>query len=34
MVPSYNCTPVFGDVNNYEELLIESGYYKAEEIAE
>ena len=34
MVPSYNCTPVFGDVNNYEELLIASGYYKAEEIAE
>ena len=34
MVPSFNCTPVFGDVNNYEELLIESGYYKAEEIAE
>ena len=34
MVPSYNCTPVFGDVKNYEELLIASGYYKAEEIAE
>ena len=33
-VPSYNCTPVFGDVSNYEELLIESGYYTAEEIAE
>ncbi len=34
MVPSFNCTPVFGDVNNYEELLIASGYYTAEEIAE
>ena len=34
MVPSFNCTPVFGDVNNYEELLIASGYYAAEEIAE
>ena len=34
MVPSYNCTPVYGDVNNYEELLIASGYYTAEEIAE
>jgi len=33
-VPSFNCTPVFGDVNNYEELLIASGYYTAEEIAE
>ena len=34
MVQSFNCTPVFGDVNNYEELLITSGYYTAEEIAE
>ena len=34
MVPSFNCTPVFGDVTNYEELLIASGYYTAEEIAE
>jgi len=34
MVPSFNCTPVFGDVSNYEELLIASGYYTAEEIAE
>ena len=34
MVQSYNCTPVFGDVSNYEELLIASGYYTAEEIAE
>ncbi|MBP3427595.1 MAG: sugar-binding protein [Clostridia bacterium] len=34
MVPSFNCTPVFGDVSNYEALLIESGYYTAEEIAE
>ena len=34
MVQSFNCTPVFGDVNNYEELLIASGYYTAEEIAE
>ncbi len=33
-VPSFNCTPVFGDVTNYEELLITSGYYTAEEIAE
>ena len=34
MVQSFNCTPVFADVNNYEELLIASGYYTAEEIAE
>lgn len=27
VVPSYLCAPVFADVNNYEELLIESGYY-------
>jgi putative multiple sugar transport system substrate-binding protein len=26
-VPSFLCDPVFADVNNYEELLIESGYY-------
>ena len=33
-VPSYNCTPVFADVNNYAELLVESGYYTAEQLAE
>jgi len=32
-VPSYNCTPVFADVNNYAELLLESGYYTAEQLA-
>ncbi|HPF86942.1 MAG TPA: sugar ABC transporter substrate-binding protein [Candidatus Limiplasma sp.] len=26
-VPSYNCTPVFANADNYEELLIDSGYY-------
>ena len=31
-VPSYLCDPVFADVNNYEELLIESGYYTLEDI--
>jgi len=31
-VPSYLCTPVFADVNNYEALLIDSGYYKASDI--
>ncbi len=27
VVPSYLCEPVFADVNNYKELLIDSGYY-------
>ena len=27
IVPSFLCEPVFADVNNYKELLIESGYY-------
>jgi len=31
-VPSFLCTPVFADVNNYEELLIDSGYYAAEDL--
>ena len=26
-VPSFLCDPVFADVNNYAELLIDSGYY-------
>ena len=32
IVPSYLCEPVFADVNNYEELLIKSGYYTAEQL--
>nr|MCR5831519.1 ABC transporter substrate-binding protein [Lachnospiraceae bacterium] len=27
VVPSYLCEPVFADINNYKELLIDSGYY-------
>ncbi|MBO4928202.1 MAG: substrate-binding domain-containing protein [Clostridiales bacterium] len=27
IVPAYLCAPVFVDINNYEEILIESGYY-------
>lgn len=27
VVPSYLCAPVFADINNYKELLIDSGYY-------
>ena len=32
VVPSYLCDPVFADVNNYEKLLVESGYYKADQL--
>lgn len=28
VIPTYLCEPVFADVNNYKELLIDSGYYK------
>ena len=31
-VPSYLCEPVFADVNNYKELLIDSGYYTEDEL--
>jgi putative multiple sugar transport system substrate-binding protein len=27
IIPTYICDPVFADVNNYKELLIDSGYY-------
>lgn len=33
-VPSYNCTPVFADVNNYKEILLDSGYYTADQLAD
>ena len=32
IVPTYLCEPVFADVNNYEELLIDSGYYTADQL--
>ena len=32
IIPSYLCEPVFADVNNYKELLIDSGYYKEEDL--
>ena len=31
-VPAFLCSPVFADVNNYEALLIESGYYTADQL--
>ncbi len=33
-VPTYYCTPVFADANNYVALLIDSGYYTADELAD
>ncbi len=32
IIPSYLCEPVFGDINNYKALLIDSGYYKADQL--
>ena len=32
VVPSFLCEPVFADINNYTELLIDSGYYTIDEI--
>ena len=33
-VKAFNCTPVFADVNNYAELLLDSGYYTADQLAD
>ena len=32
VVPSFLCDPVFADANNYTEILIESGYYTADQL--
>ena len=32
VVPSFLCDPVYGDINNYKALLIDSGYYKESEL--
>ncbi|MBP7175669.1 MAG: sugar-binding protein [Thermoclostridium sp.] len=32
VVPSYLCDPVFADVNNYEKLLIDTGYYTKDQL--
>ncbi|MBO7358300.1 MAG: sugar-binding protein, partial [Clostridia bacterium] len=32
VVPSFLCDPVFADVNNYVELLLESGYYTEDDL--
>lgn len=33
-VPSYLCTPVAVDVNNYQEIIVDGGYYTADQLAE
>ena len=33
VVPSFLCEPVFAYVNNYAELLLDSGYYTADQLA-
>lgn len=32
IIPSFLCEPVFADINNYTELLIESGYYTEDQL--
>ncbi len=32
VIDSFLCDPVFADVNNYRELLIDSGYYSADQL--
>ena len=33
VVPSYLCTPVAVDVNNYQEIIVDGGYYTAAQLA-
>lgn len=32
VIPSYLCSPVFADASNYSELLVDSGYYTADQL--
>ena len=32
VVPSYLCSPVFADANNYKTILLDSGYYTADQL--
>lgn len=34
VVPSYLCTPVAVDADNYQEIIVDGGYYTAEQLAE
>ena len=33
IVPSYLCDPVAVDANNYQELIVDGGYYTADQLA-
>lgn len=32
IIPSFLCEPVFADKNNYQEILIDSGYYESDQL--
>jgi len=32
VIPSFLCLPVFGSIDNYKELLIDSGYYTEDQL--
>ena len=32
IIPTYLCEPVFADINNYKELLIDTGYYTEDQL--
>lgn len=32
IIPSFLCEPVFADINNYKELLVDSGYYTEDQL--
>jgi len=34
VVPSFLCAPVFANADNYQELLVDSGYYTADQLAD
>ena len=34
VVPSYLCTPVAVDKDNYKEIIVDGGYYTEEQLAE
>ena len=33
VVPSYLCQPEFADKDNYKKLLVDSGYYKEDQLS-
>ena len=34
VVPSFLCDPVFANAENYKEILIDSGYYTEDQLAD